>query len=270
MGSEMCIRDRPEDVPLDELGASMQATFNGQLGKQSSSLIARMVSSKMPGGFNITSVRKYLETRWGLGSGRQDGVLLLALTMEPAARLGSEADAKAYLDDVANKYAASAGVNLSAPVAGGDGGGGGGGMVMDPAAIDALTKDQRALFKQQLEIIARYLKMDLRGGEKAYVTSQETQKALQAQLDLWQAEHGDFYASGIEPSFDQLKARVYDSSWNWARQDALSMYYDIIFGRLQVVDREIVSQCIRIMNRSNPLLLDFMQYHIDNLSLIHI
>ncbi|GLI74712.1 beta subunit of fatty acid synthetase [Penicillium ochrochloron] len=256
--------EKPEDTPLDELGASMQATFNGQLGKQSSSLIARMVSSKMPGGFNITAVRKYLETRWGLGAGRQDGVLLLAITMEPASRLGSEPDAKAFLDDVTNKYAASAGVNLSAPVAGGDSGAGGGGMMMDPAAIDALTKDQRALFKQQLEVIARYLKMDLRAGDKAFITSQETQKALQAQLDLWSAEHGDFYASGIEPSFDPLKARVYDSSWNWARQDALSMYYDIIFGRLQVIDREIVSQCIRIMNRSNPLLLDFMQYHIDN------
>lgn len=244
----------------------MQATFNGQLGKQSSSLIARLVSSKMPGGFNITAVRKYLETRWGLGAGRQDGVLLLAMTMEPAARLGSEPDAKGYLDDVANKYAAAAGINLSAP-SGGDGGGAGGGaggMLMDPAAIDALTKDQRALFKQQLEVIARYLQMDLRAGDKAFVTSQETQKTLQAQLDLWQTEHGDFYASGIEPSFDPLKARVYDSSWNWARQDALSMYYDIIFGRLTVIDREIVSQCIRIMNRSNPLLLDFMQYHIDN------
>ncbi|CAI7666113.1 hypothetical protein N7533_000464 [Penicillium manginii] len=256
--------EKPEDTPLDELGAAMQATFNGQLGKQSSSLIARTVSSKMPGGFNITAVRKYLETRWGLGSGRQDGVLLLAITMEPASRLGSEADAKAFLDDVTNKYAASAGINLSAPTAGGDAGGGGGGMMMDPAAIDALTKDQRALFKQQLEVIARYLKMDLRAGDKAFITSQETQKALQSQIDLWQAEHGDFYASGIEPSFDPLKARVYDSSWNWARQDALSMYYDIIFGRLQVVDREIVSRCIRIMNRSNPLLLDFMQYHIDN------
>ncbi|KAL4936988.1 hypothetical protein BDV06DRAFT_203868 [Aspergillus oleicola] len=256
--------EKPEDTPLDELGASMQATFNGQLGKQSSSLIARLVSSKMPGGFNITAVRKYLETRWGLASGRQDGVLLLALTMEPASRLGSEADAKAFLDDVANKYAANAGISLSAPTASGDSGVGAGGMLMDPAAIDALTKDQRALFKQQLEIIARYLKMDLRAGQKAFVTSQESQKALQAQLDLWQAEHGDFYASGIEPSFDSLKARVYDSSWNWARQDALSMYYDIIFGRLKVVDREIVSQCIRIMNRSNPLLLEFMQYHIDN------
>ncbi|KAJ4305319.1 beta subunit of fatty acid synthetase [Kalmusia sp. IMI 367209] len=256
--------EKPEDTPLDELGAAMQATFNGQLGKQSSSLIARLVSSKMPGGFNITSVRKHLETRWGLGQGRQDGVLLLALTNEPAARLGSENDAKTWLDDIANKYAAQAGISLSAPAAGGDAGGAAGGMMMDPAAIDALTKDQRALFKQQLELFARYLKMDLRAGDKAFLDSQKASSALQAQLDLWTAEHGDFYASGIEPQFTSLKARVYDSSWNWARQDALSMYYDIIFGRLKAVDREIVSRCIQIMNRSNPLLLDFMQYHIDH------
>ncbi|KAF1999608.1 hypothetical protein P154DRAFT_620788 [Amniculicola lignicola CBS 123094] len=256
--------EKPEDVPLDELGASMQATFNGQLGKQSSSLIARMVSSKMPGGFNITAVRKHLETRWGLGQGRQDGVLVFALTNEPAARLGSENDGKAWLDEMANKYAALAGINLSAPVAGGDAGGGAGGMMMDPAAIDALTKDQRQLFKQQLELFARYLKMDLRAADKAFVGSQQATAALQAQLDLWSAEHGDFYASGIEPQFTSLKARVYDSSWNWARQDALSMFYDIIFGRLKAVDREIVSRCINIMNRSNPLLLDFMQYHIDH------
>jgi fatty acid synthase subunit alpha len=256
--------EKPEDTPLDELGASMQATFNGQLGKQSSSLVARLISSKMPGGFNITAARKYLETRWGLASGRQDGVLLLALTMEPAARLGSENDAKAFLDDVSQKYAANAGISLSTPAAGGDAGGSGGGMMMDPAAIDALTKDQRALFKQQLELFARYLKMDLRAGDKAFIGAQQTQSALQAQLDLWNEEHGEFYAAGIEPVFSSLKARVYDSSWNWARQDALTMYYDIIFGRLQAVDREIVSQCIRIMNRSNPTLLDFMQYHIDN------
>ena len=255
--------EKPEDTPLDELGAGMQATFNGQLGKQSSSLIARMVSSKMPGGFNITAVRKHLETRWGLGPGRQDGALLLAMTNEPPSRLGSENDAKTFLDDQANKYAAHAGVNLSSPSAGGDGGGSGG-MMMDPAALDALTKDQKVLFKQQLELFARYLKIDLRSGDKAFTNSQESSKVLQAQLDLWTTEHGDFYASGIEPSFSPLKARVYDSSWNWARQDALSMYYDIIFGRLKAVDREIVSRCIYIMNRSNPLLLDFMQYHIDH------
>jgi len=257
--------EKPEDTPLDELGASMQATFNGQLGKQSTSLIARLVSSKMPGGFNITAVRKHLETRWGLGPGRQDGVLLLGLTQEPPARLGSEADAKAWLDTLTTAYAGITGINLSAPTTGGDSGaGGGGGMMMDPAALDALTKDQKALFKQQLEAFARYLQMDLRAGDKAAIASQENATALQAQLDLWNAEHGEFYASGIEPSFSSLKARIYDSSWNWARQDALAMYYDIIFGRLKAVDREIVSRCIQIMNRSNPRLLDYMQYHIDH------
>lgn len=242
----------------------MQQTFNGQLGKQSTSLIARMVSSKMPGGFNITAVRKHLETRWGLASGRQDGVLLLALTMEPAARLGSENDGKAWLDDVTQKYASAAGINLSSGPAAGEGGAAGGGMMMDPAALDALTKDQKALFKQQLELFARYLKMDLRAGDKAAIAGKANETALQAQLDLWNTEHGEFYAAGIEPSFSPLKTRVYDSSWNWARQDALTMYYDIIFGRLKAVDREIVSRCILIMNRANPTLLDFMQYHIDH------
>jgi fatty acid synthase subunit alpha len=242
----------------------MQATFDGNLGKQSQALIARLISSKMPGGFNITTARKYLETRWGLGPGRQDGALLLGITMEPPARLGSESDAKAFLDDVAQKYASNAGISLTSAAAAGPAAGGGGGMMMDPAALDALTKDQRALFKQQLELLARYLKLDLRAGDKAAYASQEGSKVLQSQIDLWTAEHGDFYAAGIEPVFSQLKARVYDSYWNWARQDALSMYYDIIFGRLQAVDREIVSRCIALMNRANPALLDFMQYHIDN------
>ncbi|KAI6512428.1 hypothetical protein MCOR14_000948 [Pyricularia oryzae] len=256
--------EKPEDTPLDELGAAMQATFDGNLGKQSQALIARLISSKMPGGFNITAARKYLETRWGLASGRQDGVLLLGITMEPAARLGSDSDAKAFLDDVAQKYASNAGISLTTAAAAGPAGGAAGGMMMDPAAIDALTKDQRALFKQQLELLARYLKLDLRAGDKAFQVSQESSKVLQNQLDLWMAEHGDFYASGIEPVFSSLKARVYDSHWNWARQDALSMYYDILFGKLQAVDREIVSRCIAIMNRSNPTLLEFMQYHMDN------
>ena len=184
--------------------------------------------------------------------------------MEPGARLGSENDAKAFLDDVAQKYASQAGISLSSGPAGGDGAAAGGGMMMDPAAIDALTKDQRALFKQQLELFARYLKIDLRAGDKTAVASKQNEAALQAQLDLWNTEHGEFYADGIKPSFSPLKARTYDSSWNWARQDALTMYYDIIFGRLKAVDREIVSRCILIMNRSNPALLDFMQYHIDH------
>ncbi|KAK9462404.1 3-oxoacyl-reductase [Lipomyces oligophaga] len=258
--------DKAEETPLDELGNAIQNSgFNGSLGKQSSSLISRLVASKMPGGFSLTSVRKYLSDRWGLASGRQDSVLVLAITIEPPARLAAEPDAKRYLDEVTQKYASISGVSLaSAAAEGGAGGAGGGAIAIDSAALDELTKDQRKLVQQQLELFASYLKVDLRAGSKQFIEEQDASDELRKELDLWLAEHGDFYASGITPSFSQDKARVYDSSWNWARQDALSMYFDIIFGRLSVVDREIVSRCILLMNRSNPTLIEFMQYRIDH------
>ena len=100
-------------------------------------------------------------------------------------------------------------------------------------------------------------------------------------LDLIAREHGDEYINGIQPSFDPLKARHFNSSWNWVRQDALTMWFDILcvarclwldfalltpssFGRLTTVDRDITARCIVIMNRADPALLDYMQYVIDN------
>ncbi|KAK9464499.1 3-oxoacyl-reductase [Lipomyces arxii] len=257
--------EKAEEIPLEELGASIQSSgFNGQLGKHSASLVARLVASKMPGGFNLTSTRKYLQERWGFAAGRQDSALLLAITIEPPARLAAEPDAKRYLDEVVQKYASVAGVTLSSGAADSGAGGGGGAIAIDSAAFDALTKDQTHLVRQQMELFAKYLKVDLRAGDKLFVDELDSSSDLRKELDLWLAEHGDFYATGIVPVFSPLKARVYDSSWNWARQDALAMYYDIIFGRLSVVDREIVAHCILLMNRSNPTLLEFMQYHIDH------
>ncbi|CDK29759.1 unnamed protein product [Kuraishia capsulata CBS 1993] len=255
--------EKPEDTPLSELADQFQETFAGSLGKQSSSLIARLMSSKMPGGFSVTTGRKYLQSQWGLGAGRQDGVLLVALTMEPAARLGSEPEAKAFLDSCAQKYASIAGISLTQVSAGGSAGGAGG-AVVDSAALEEITKENKQMARQQLEVLARYLNLDLKKGDKSLIKEKEASQVLQAELDLWAEEHGEFYASGIKPVFSPLKARTYDSYWNWARQDALSMYYDIIFGKLTSVDRETVSQCIQIMNRASPTLLKFMQYHIDH------
>ena len=43
------------------------------------------------------------------------------------------------------------------------------------------------------------------------------------------------------------------------------MYYDIIFGRLTTVDREITAHCIALLNRpgADPDMLQFMQYDIN-------
>lgn len=254
--------EKPEDTPLEELAEQFQDSFNGQLGKTSTSLIGRLMSSKMPGGFSITNARKYLESRYGLGPGRQDSILLLGLANEPANRLSNESEAKGFLDSLATKYAASAGISLSSSSS--SAGAGAGGAVIDSAALDALSQESKNLAKQQLETLARYLQIDLNKGAKSFIQEKEASAVLQQELDLWEAEHGEFYAKGIKPTFSSKKARTYDSYWNWARQDVLSMYFDIIFGKLNNVDRETIQQCIQIMNRSNPTLIKFMRYHMDH------
>ncbi|CAR31007.1 ZYRO0E07766p [Zygosaccharomyces rouxii] len=261
--------EKAEETPLEELAETFQETFSGSLGKQSSSLISRLISSKMPGGFTTTVARKYLQTRWGLASGRQDSVLLVALTNEPASRLGAEPDAKAFLDSMAQKYASIAGVDLSAASAGGSSGAAGGaagagGATIDAAAFEELNKDQRILARQQLQVLARYLKMDLNVGERKFLKEKDTIADLQAQLDFITNELGEYFISGISTSFSRKKARAFDSSWNWAKQSLLSLYFEIVHGVLKNVDREVVSEALNIMNRSNETLIKFMEYHVSH------
>jgi fatty acid synthase subunit alpha len=209
------VPEKAEETPLDELGASLNGSFSGSLGKHSSSLVAKMISSKMPGGFTLNSAKTYLGTTYGLGSGRTEGTLLMGLTMEPAARLGAEPEAKAWLDTVAQAYAKKAGITLSTGGAGGAGGGAGGAAVavINSEEFDALKAKQASLVYQQLNIYARYLNRDLREGDKKYDEEKKVTAKLQAELDLWLVEHGDFYAEGIKPSFSPEKARRYDSYW---------------------------------------------------------
>lgn len=259
--------EKPEETPLEELAETFQDSFNGTLGKQSSSLISRLISSKMPGGFTITVTRKYLQSRWGLGNGRQDSVLLVALTNEPSARLGSEADAKQFLDEQAQKYASMAGINLAAASASSTGGasnGAAGGATIDAAALDELTKDNKILARQQLEVLARYLKMDLNNGERKFLKEKDAVSQLQKQLDFLTNELGEFYVSAVGGAFSRKKCRVFDSSWNWAKQSLLHLYFEIIHGVLKNVDREVVSEAINIMNRSNESLIKFMEYHVSS------
>ncbi|KAJ1969223.1 fatty acid synthase alpha subunit Lsd1, partial [Dispira parvispora] len=259
------VPDKSEDTPLDELGETLGAAFSGELGKHTHALVSKMISSKMPGGFSLTTAKQYLTTTYGLGPKRTSGVLLVGTTMEPNARLGSEADAKAWLDSIVQAYAQRQSITLTAGGSGGTGGAGGaaGGVAMiDSAEFQALQTKQDSFVRQQLAVLARYLGVDLRAGQRHFEEEKSRSTGLQAELDLWLAEHGEIYAEGIRPIFTPFKARRFDSYWNWARQDALSLYYDIVFGRLTAVDRDVTAQCIHVMNRSSPGFLRYMDYKI--------
>jgi fatty acid synthase subunit alpha len=247
--------EKGEELPLDELGAALNVGYSGTLGKHTNGLVSRLVGSKLPGGFGISAVKGHLSKQWGLGPGRTDGALLVGLTMEPAKRLGSEGEAKAWLDSVTQAYAQQAGISLSSGGGGGASGGGGGGAVVDSEALNKLQAQQDEFVSQQVDVLLRYLKRDGREGFRLAEGQKVDAEALQAQLDAINREHGETYINGIQPSFEVLKARHFNSAFNWVRQDALSMFYDIIFGRLTAVDRDVTRRCLIIMNRADRALV---------------
>jgi len=256
--------DKAEEMPLGELGAALQSSYNGTIGKHMSALISRLVGSKMPGGFGMSGVKSHLSKSWGLGPGRTDGVLLMALTMEPAKRLGSEGEAKSYLDSVVQAYGQHSGLTLSQGGPAGAAGGSAGGAMINSEEFEKFQQSQDTFVSQQLEVLLRYLKRDSRDGYRLHDLKHADYMRVQDELDNIQKEHGENYLKGIQPVFDPLKARHFDSAWNWVRQTALEMFFDIIYGRLKTVDRDITAKCLVIMNRANPALIDYMQYYLDH------
>ncbi|KAJ3886618.1 hypothetical protein GG344DRAFT_81530 [Lentinula edodes] len=148
--------EKGEELPLDELGPALGSGHSGTLGKYTTGLVSRLVGGKLPGGFNSSAVKAHLSKTWGLGPQRADGVLLLGTTMEPAKRLGSEAEAKTWLDGVVSAYAQRSGISLASPGAGGGGGGGGsGGAVINREEFTKFQAEQERFAAQHIELYMR-------------------------------------------------------------------------------------------------------------------
>ena len=177
----------PEGAPemkLSELGTK----FDGYdaLGKVTSAAINKMLAGKMPGGYTASKAKAYLKEERHLGPGLIDSVLLAAVVDQPAARLGSEADAKTFLDKATDAYASMNGIvipkgpiaagggggmdmaSMMAMMGGGGGGGGGGGASAPP---DAPVSAKHAL---RVMLAVKFKKT------MADVTDSTTLKALSA------------------------------------------------------------------------------------------
>ena len=95
--------------------------------------------------------------------------------------------------------------------------------------LDQIQAKQDDFVSQQIEVYMRYLGRDSRTGHRLADEQKAQVAALQEKLDSISREHGESYITGIQPAFDALKARHFNSSWNWVRQDALTMWFDILF-----------------------------------------
>lgn len=243
------VPERAEESPLGQLAAELQAGgFAAKLGKKSSSIVNKEIASKMPGGFSIQKAREYLQQHWGLPAGRQDAVLMFAALSAPASRLKDEASANKFLDDTYGRYATEYGIkvmlasNTTIKTTKS--------MAMDAETSVKLAKAHTQFYQGLLEACSKALNTEQNKDLAAELRSQAN--SLQAQLDDWVQEHGETYASGIEPMMKKEKARTYDSSWNWALVDLLKTCYDLRTGATDQTSS--ASMVDSIANRSDKSL----------------
>ncbi|KAJ5674929.1 Acyl transferase/acyl hydrolase/lysophospholipase [Penicillium maclennaniae] len=251
--------EKPEEMPLDQLAGLLQsaAAFSGRLHKVSTGLVSKVFAQKLPAGFSSADVRDYLQSRWGLSSGRQDPIFLRASTSQTSSRLVDSKEAQSFFDDIVRQYGtdhgldfsasaqtATANVIVSAPV--------------DSAALGAVVKGQDKLKKSLMELYARLLGKDLRHDAQEALKAQLATAELQSQLDGIAAEVGDFFLSGIRPLWAAPKLRIFHSSWNWVLQDTLDIFHRILRGEFS--DAEFAKYSNAIANRSSPRLVRMMTY----------
>ncbi|KAJ2409034.1 fatty acid synthase alpha subunit Lsd1, partial [Coemansia sp. RSA 2530] len=146
----------------------------------------------------------------------------------PPSRLSGDTEAKAWLGTVAQVYAAKEGVFYATASAGGSSSGQTGAPVISSAEMEKMQQKQHEHIRQQIQVLARYGGMDLREGTRLVEREQANSSKLQAKLDRVSAELGDELMDGVQPLFDARKARNFDSSWNWVRQEAYELIQQAI------------------------------------------
>ncbi|KAL2419958.1 Fatty acid synthase subunit alpha [Exophiala dermatitidis] len=238
------------------------ANFSGQLGKVTKNTISKMLSSKMPGGYDMSRIRGHLEARWGAGPGLQDMILLRASAQQPKTRLADASAAEAFWDTHAHATLGDLGLSrdMSAVVEV---------KTAHAAARVSLPDPQQAIAQSQafqtsrtaeLEVQARALGIDIHSANKIDEQAQQTLKALQAEIDRLTAELGDNFINGIKGHWSPDKARTFDSSWNWVLQDMLTIYYGILRKEYTASSRPVALSLRSLKGRASPRLADVARY----------
>lgn len=68
------------------------------------------------------------------------------------------------------------------------------------------------------------------------------------------------FLQGIKPLFDTRKERRFDSFWNWARQEAFSLYYDAVNDNPVLFGPDYCQRVLGLINRSTPEVLDVVRF----------
>ena len=230
-----------------------------------SKLVSQLISSKMPGGFNQAAIRDHLNLYWGLGKSRQTAVICFAVTVEPPSRLTDTASAKEYVDSVTIRYAKHAQVAIfPGTKPGGAVASQFTATVADPASIEAASKEQNAYLMKQFEVLAKFLKQEYSPDTDRINELEIQEQASNEQLNLMKSELDDEFTAGIKPKFDPGKVRVYDSYWNWAREDLIHYFLSKDEKHDRCGSVEATERILHILSRWDPTCSDLVRFYVSS------
>ncbi|KAL4137325.1 hypothetical protein PRIC2_000847 [Phytophthora ramorum] len=234
-------------------------------GKVTSALIAKMLASKMPGGFGLSAIKEYLSSERCLPSGRIESVLLHGLTQNPKQRLTDDGTAKKWLDGVVDDYAKYTGIDIPylSKLGGMMAGPAMGQQAMQSSSLPSdFEKRLKSMIADQIDALSSYLGDDQLDWHRKIETEVDMREDLESSVSHWVAEHGEFYGSGIAGKFDAKKERQYDSYWNWAVQDAMELYYRTAAAAKAVNPKLNVNESLslHLCNRATPELVRCMKF----------
>ncbi|KAI0149769.1 putative 3-oxoacyl-synthase [Hypoxylon sp. NC0597] len=248
------LADDVENIPLKELAATIQSSYDGKMKKCLRTRVEKMIGSKMPGSFDLIAARTYLNDKWGLASGRQDAVLLIALGQQPAARLKNDGDAEAFFNTIAQGYLDSAGLSKQRSTAA---------ATPQQAMLDSKVVQQ---LREEHSQLRRKIAALLSGDEEPTPSSAtgDNSSEIQDKIDVFEKELGEDFCNGIKPIFKADHQRSYDSVWNWSHVDLLDEYYKLKEKNADQYDLELAITSLR--NRASGRLERARQYLLNKIS----
>lgn len=252
--------DDTAELSMVELAGKF-SSYDGP-GKVMATKVSKLLSSSMPGGFTGSIARSFLGTERCLGPMRIESVLIHGLSMAPSSRLGTEEEAKSWLNKVTDDYGKHTSLTIpyasraTGPVSAAS---------SAPTISSDLEKRLNTLVLDQTQVLNTFLQKDQLDEHRRLKVEMELRRRVEASLSTWLSEHDETYEKGIQPMFDARKERVYSSYWNWVTQDALSLYYQTII-EAKVEIPVLVSDTVEARSKHFEKMMPWINENVDSLN----
>lgn len=260
--------DNVEDISLSELSSLLETE---KLGVVTLPQVIKFVSKHFCGKFNtLINVRNYLIREWSM---RDPNPILLFMAYKDSSfktRFATEDETKNFIDKCCYLFAAKENITIIATKTNSqklkgqtEGDDDEKSRVISLEEYNKFKDDLRVLNTQQNEVLNKHLSVS-KDGDKVNVMVEELE-IMKQKFALLEEEFGGYFINeSINQMFSAAKVRIYDSSWNWSRQDALLLFYSNSNHHGSISKKEVQKNVRNMLNRVDAISLKILQYQVEN------